>query len=464
MAEELFTIAGGWMDQQPCCDYQEGVPHVSIVARMRTVCPTPFALGPVCGRGERELPGWRSAQDSNELLGTCAEMMAQTAKYIFDVVASQPSYVGAVRLLSAADGCADDTQLDAQARYVPTSVMLAHTLATVAGVWREACTRVQVFGGDVRNPLSRWWLPQELPWQLPCWLEHRFLSLDNTHDFEPQLFATAQCEEDLRFDVVLLRQGLCFCDDPSKSSAAWPPEVAVSCERASAAASKARLSGAAPAHAGLVALAATCGLYRLEPMLHEGRPAYRRGNCVLQWCPARLEWALLDADGGAWAYARGDLGHPALARGPWTIWDGTNHITEATFACNLAQPSASPPWQRPPSQRICCCGVPGDATSVLQLLIRVSAVLDARNPDSFGLLHGAWTNGTQAEVEQLHQQLEDAVRLYNDHRAHTGALHAACVLWRTAAKEYWLQCDGIVLFQPGSRADPFRAFGISSSL
>ena len=24
------------------------------------------------------------------------------------------------------------------------------------------------------------------------------------------------------FDVVLLRQGLCFCDDPSKTSTAWP--------------------------------------------------------------------------------------------------------------------------------------------------------------------------------------------------------------------------------------------------
>ena len=100
----------------------------------------------------------------------------------------------ALCVISAADGLSDDTQLYALARYVPTSVVRSHTLATVAGGWREACTRVQVPGGDVRNPLSRWWLPQELPGQLPRWLKHHFL-LDNTHDFEPQLFATAQREE-----------------------------------------------------------------------------------------------------------------------------------------------------------------------------------------------------------------------------------------------------------------------------
>ena len=66
-------------------------------------------------------------------------------------------------------------------------------------------------------------------------------------------------------------------------------------------------------------------------------------------------------------------------------------------------------------------------------------------------------------------------------------LNKACVLWRTAATQYWLQCelswvwrctyrcalfttaihrnnpatsqDGIMLFQPGSCADPYRAYG-----
>lgn len=49
------------------------------------------------------------------------------------------------------------------------------------------------------------------------------------------------------------------------------------------------------------------------------------------------------------------------------------------------------------------------------------------------------------------------------------------MLWRTAASQYWLQCvehpvslfgtvvkceDGIMLFQPGSFADPYRAYGV----
>ncbi|CAE8741685.1 unnamed protein product, partial [Polarella glacialis] len=184
-------------------------------------------------------------------------------------------------------------------------------------------------------------------------------------------------------------------------------------------------------------------------------------------CNDRLEWAVLDdADGGAWAYARGDLGHPVLSRGPWTIWDGQSHVSDANFACNLTQLAASPPWQRVPTQRICCCGISGDMESVYRLLLRIAAVLDTSKLDSFGLLHGAWTNGTQVEVEQLHTQLTQAAQVYNDQRRLNGGypVHAACVLWRTAATQYWLQCDGIVLFQPGSFADPFRAYGAPASL
>jgi len=285
----------------------------------------------------------------------------------------------------------------------------------------------------VRNAASAWWQPQQLPWRMPLWLEHRFVALDNTRDFVSQLYATAQCEEDMLFDAVLVRQGLCFCDDPSKTSLAWPSEIYVK---------RAETHG-------------VCGLYQLEPFLAEGRPAYRKGQYMLQWCPARWEWAVLDAEtGGLWAFARGDVGHPALARGPWSVWDGASHITDASFGCDLAQQGA-PPWQKPPPQRICCCGVPGDALSIFHLLQRVAAVLDARQPHSFGLLHGAWTNGTHTEVEELHQQIDEAARIFNEQ---WGGVHVATVLRRTTAKEYWLQCDGIVLFQPGSRADPFAAF------
>jgi len=401
----------------------------------RTICPTPYALGLVCGRGEREYPNWRRARDSNEILGPYAQLMYNTAQYVFDVICGGQE-CNTVRLLSAADGVADDRQTDVQARYVPTSVMLAHAFAASSGVWQDSRTMVRLYGGDVRNPCSPWWQPQGLPWQMPFWLQHRFVALDNTHDLAVQLSTGAQCADQPKFDVVLVRQGLCFCDDPSKTSPAWPTEVLVSRSQDSA----------------------VCGLYHLEPLLNEGRPAYRKGHILLKWSIARGEWAVVDAAGGAWACVRGDVGHPVLARGPWTVWNGHAHVTDASFACDLAIPG-TPPWQRPPPQRMCCCGVPGDALSVFSLLQRVAALLDARQLHSFGLLHGAWTNGTKCEVEQLHQQIEEAARLFNEHRI---GLHIAAVLRRTAAKEYWLQCDGIILFQPSSRADPFKAYETAS--
>ncbi|CAJ1406760.1 unnamed protein product [Effrenium voratum] len=430
----------------------------------RAVCPTPYALGSVCGRGERELPGWRSCQDSNEILGTCAEIINSTARYIYDVLKSRDvNQRGPLKILSAADGCADDTLQEAQARYVPTSVMLAHAFAACTGGWSDWGTKIRVYGGDVRNPIMPFWQPQALPWQLPMFLEHRFLSLDNTKDFAPQLY-NGQCEAGQLFDAVLLRQGLCFCDDPSKISGSWPLEVSLSCKSCINCRTSLHLDG--QQEQTPVRMTAICGVYRLEPFLCENRAAYRLGRCVLRWCPDRLEWAILDdADGGAWAYARGDLGHPTLSRGPWTVWDGHNHVSDASFACNLVQPTASPPWHLMPQQRMVCAGVTGDAESVIRLLCRVAAILDTTKPDSFGLLHGAWTNGTQVEVEQLHRQLTDAVQIYNDRRAASGGfpLHAACLLWRTAATQYWLQCasssDGIMLFQPGSYADPYRTYG-----
>lgn len=433
----------------------------------RAVCPTPYALGSVCGRGERELPGWRSIKDSKEILGNCAEILNSTCKYIFDVLSGTEGWSGSLKILSAADGCADDMLQEAQARYVPTSVMLAHAFASSAGAWSDYRTKIRVYGGDVRNPVTPFWQPQALPWQLPVYLDHRFIFLDNTQDFGSQLYSHGQCEVGQLFDVVLLRQGLCFCDDPSKTSTAWPLEVSLSCsscENCRAALSSEQLQAQEPA---VVRVTAICGVYRLEPFLCENRPAYRLGRCVLRWCPDRLEWAVLDdADGGAWAFARGDLGHPTLSRGPWTVWDGQNHVADASFACNLVQPAASPPWHLLPTQRMVCAGVTGDVESIIRFLHRIAAILDTSRPDSFGLLHGAWTNGTQVEVEQLHRQLMEAAQVYNDRRRAAGGLplHAACVLWRTAATQYWLQCDGIVLFQPGSAADPYRAYGAAPIL
>jgi len=399
----------------------------------QSICPTPYALGMVCARGERELPNWRTCQGSEELLGAYSSMMADTSLYIFNVLAHQRKVFGRVRLLSAADGCSDDTQPDLQAKRVPTSVMLAHALASSNGPWQDQQSQVQIYGGDVRNGVCEWWNQQRLPWPMPGWLDHRFVALDNTQDFVRQLYGTSQCQAGMLFDVVLVRQGLCFCDDPSKFSTSWPTEVHISSTQHNPA----------------------CGAYFLDPQLIEGRPAYRKDQCLLQWSPSRVEWAVMDTAGGTWAFARGDVGHPTLARGPWAVWNGQEHANDVNFVCNLAQPDQAPPWQRPPNGRMCCCGIPGDTASLVGMLQRVASILETRHKDSFGLLHGAWTNGTKTEVEALHQQLEAAVSSYN---SQCSGPHLASLLWRTAAKEYWLQCDGIVLFQPGSQADPYKLY------
>lgn len=455
--------------QQQVPPAEPGTAAPDLSTMPRAVCPTPFALGPVCGRGERELPNWKATKDSAEILGNCSEIIYATCRYILDVVLARggSSLHRPLKVLSAADGVSDDTQQDAQARYVPTSVMLAHAFATSNEPRLGQHQQLTVYGGDIRNMVIPFWQPQSLPWILPTHLQHRFVALDNTHDFGPQLYNNSQVENGQFFDVVLLRQALCFCDDPSKVSGSCPIEVNLCCS--SCAHCRAILASEGKQLPDVTAIRPTaiCGIYRLEHYLWENRPAYRSGRRVLKWCPDRLEWAVLDdADGGAWAYARGDLGHPVLARGPWTVWDGHNHVSDASFACNLTQVMSTPPWYRPPPHRMVCAGVPGDTDSVVFLLFRIAAVLDTSKLDSFGLLHGAWTNGTQVEVEQLHSNLVEAAQRYNDQRRMSGGfpIHAACVLWRTAATQYWLQCDGIMLFQPGSFADPYGAYGAAAIL
>jgi len=396
----------------------------------RAICPTPHYLHRVLARGERELPNWHGARDGTELLGNCAAILMDTAQFLLDVAGSAPP-TSTLSVLSLADGIADDKMPEWQARYVPTSVMLCHAFAMIAESLKtkDRPVHVRVFGGDLRNAVSHWREPQRFLWPLPSWLNHRFVALDNKRDFVKQIFDEAQCERGRLFDVVIVRQGLCFCDDPSKLSLAWPREVLVSS----------------------VAYDSLAGTYQLEAFLHEGRPAYRRGHCVLKWLQDRGEWVICDAQGGLWAYVRSDVGHPAVARGPWAAWNGAEHVLDQAFACDLVG-SDPPPWHRSPASRYCCCGVDGTASSVTSLLHRMASVLDVRQFNSFGLLHGAWTNGTKAEVYQLHQQIEEAAQLYNQQRV--GA-HVSTVLWRKSAKEFWLQCDGLLLFQPGSCVDPF---------
>eukprot|EP00756_Hemistasia_phaeocysticola_P040476 Hpha_TRINITY_DN16866_c0_g1::TRINITY_DN16866_c0_g1_i1::g.150378::m.150378 len=396
----------------------------------RPVCPTPVRLCSVCNRGERELQSWRQQRNSVEILGTFAQMMGAVIRTLWGAAGPQRQDL---KILSLSDGVSDDTQPDTQAKYVPTSVLLCHSFMTEHGNWNEGGRRVRIYGGDMRNGLTRWWQRQGFPWPTPQWLEHRFLSLDNGRDFRGQLYTEQQCESNTTFDVVLMRHGLCFCDDPSKLSQSWPAEVEVRSEHSTT----------------------LHGVYTLHNQLVEARPAYRKGQYLLQWCPQQLEWAVLDENNGVWAYAKADVGHPVLARGPWTVWNGSAHVTDAAFGVDLAPHHPPPAWARPPNMRVCCSGMRGDAESLHALYERAASVLDPTQPNAFALLHGAWTNGTRTEVGALHREVEEAARFFNCAGPRRFDGLSATALWRSAAKEYWLQCDGVIIYKPGGAADPF---------
>merc|ERR1712217_1025446 len=55
-----------------------------------------------------------------------------------------------------------------------------------------------------------------LSW-LPPWVELQHVLLDNTKDFLPQLYKSGHggTKHSSKFDVVLMRQGLCYCRDHS---------------------------------------------------------------------------------------------------------------------------------------------------------------------------------------------------------------------------------------------------------
>eukprot|EP00662_Eupelagonemidae_sp_cell21_P057437 gene57437-biopygen88876 len=59
---------------------------------------TPWALGPLCNRGERELPGWSRERDGVTILGSYAETMAAIAQWLHGCCVQPRRGVGELRV------------------------------------------------------------------------------------------------------------------------------------------------------------------------------------------------------------------------------------------------------------------------------------------------------------------------------------------------------------------------------
>lgn len=390
----------------------------------------PESMKRICVRAQRNFQGWWRKCNSDQILGQLAEPMQALAKQMMQTI--DPGQRSSLRVLSLADGSmwSDCT--------VPTSVLLAHSFATL-GIHELpfGVKRVVIFGADSGNTRSK---PQgKLP-SLPKWIELNSLELNNQEDITSQL--AAQFETPPKFDAVVMRQGLCFCEDLSWES--LPPETL-------------EFIGLPSAIAGCNC----CGGFVLQPSLFNGRPFYRRGEFLLFWrpnenyccscCPAG-DWVVVGdhGSGDVYAYVRNDVGNPSVAREPWYVWDQKTCEYKVHYAvsCKL---TAKPPWSRPANLRQCCAGIPLNAGKLLAFMQNVAMVLDETAPRAFALLHGGMYAGTRPEVKELHAELEEAVDSFNSGRWNVTEFTKNNIVATTLKKEkgekvhYWEVFDGLLL-------------------
>lgn len=391
---------------------------------------SPKFIKDVCVRAHRNFHGWWRKCSSVCLLGDMIEPMQAMAKLAMEAV--DPGQSSSLRVLSLADG-----SMRAPSK-VPSSVLLAHAFASLGiSALPLGVRRVVIFGADAGNCKAK---PQgKLP-SLPDWIELNSLEVNNQENLASQI--ASQCAGPVKFDAVVMREGLCFCQDLSWESKP-PGEV--------------RLVGL-PAH---VAGRNCCGRFTLLPVLLNDRPAYSKGKLVLSWRPSEASsccgcggvWAVayLDRLDDILAYTEDNVGNPALAHEPWCIWDRKkqDHKVHDAIACKLI---GKPPWCRPPSLCQCCAGISLHAEELLSFMNNVAMVLDEATPGAFALLHGGVYAGTQPEVKELHDELEEAVLLFNtkalDPAEHTsdGSILATTLRKPKAEKAHYGEfLDGLLL-------------------
>lgn len=358
----------------------------------------------VCVRGRRDFPRWWRKHDSDCILGHMIEPMQTLARLIMSAV--DAGQKAALQVLSLADG-----SMTAHSD-VPTSVMLAHAFANLGSTALPlGVERVVIFGADASNCKDQ---PQgKLP-SLPEWIEVKSLQVQNSEDLSLQVLE--QCGNPTSFDAVVMREGLCFCQDLSRETAP-PREVQFVGLGAGIAACK------------------CCGTFILEPSWLNGRPAYRKGEFVLHWRPSECAWAVVNqhGSGDVLAYVEGDVGNPCVAHEPWFAWDRQTQSYKVHYAASC-KVRGTPPWSRPPNLCHCCAGIALQSGELLSFMENVAQVLDKATPRAFALLHGGLYAGTEPEVEVLHGELEGAVRLFNSRPMHSEEQKSSGHIFASALK------------------------------
>ena len=391
-------------------------------------------------RGEREVSGWQRKSSCGEVLGHLKHCMESLAEHCLLSVQEFSRKNATLRVLSLSDGCVND-----QGR-VPSSVMLGRAFASLG---RDALPRhllrVRICGADVENPRleragSLVQAKLQASW-VPPWLELQHVRLDNEIPFGPQIhgsFAGLCPHWQQKFDVIWMRQGLCYCRDHSVDC--LPPE-------------KLEVTGVT----GYSFDCSPSGIYALEPQFRNGRPCYKKdnGRFELYWRPhPRADWVIEEYGSEMghdwefiWANVVKDCGIPAFAKAPWFVWDSKtqDYVVDSGVSCEVSGVWSSY-GRHPPHTCKCCGGIPLHAEAIEQFMGRVAMVLDEGQPKAFAFLHGGFYQGRREEVEAFYSELESAAERFNS----TNTSFVATILKRDDCDKttpHWERIDGLLLSQ-----------------
>lgn len=403
------------------------------------------AIGPLCARissppaacmtrGQQGISGWWRKTSSAKVLGHLKECMQAFAQHCLSVNATHTT---TLQILSLSDGNVNDADC------VPTSVMLAHAFASMdLGAWPAGLKRIRIFGSDDKNPedLQSWNEQQVTSW-MPAWLELHHVRMDNKLDLKSQLYKAGLCPNAAKFDVILMRQGLCYCED--RSFDVRPPEML-------------QITGIK----GEDGSGKPSGLYALGRNFINDRPCYRNGEFLLHWRPGKCsccgggccgggDWAIVEDNERAyvWAKVNKDSGSPALAQASWWVWDeiANEYVSSMDVTCDVL---GSCPWRRAPSACKSCAGISLDAATTQDFMRRVAAVMNKDNPNAFALLHGGYYKGVADEVQDFYLEVEKAAERFNLNNSCV----CASVLRRPENQDaeddpvrYWNQINGLLL-------------------
>ena len=392
--------------------------------------PVPVPPLSSMARGERDLSGWQGKSSGGEVLGHLKDCMESLAEHCLRSVQECPHTGATLRVLSLSDGCVNDP------RVVPSSVMLGRAFTSLGrGALPRHLHRVKICGANVDNPRPEHaGSPAQASW-VPPWLEMQHVRLDNEMPFAPQIRQwghTTAKDSQHKFDIIWMRQGLCYCKDHSFDC--LPPE-------------KLEVTGGD--------LVKASGIYNLAPQFRNGRPAYAKGGrFALYWRPyPRADWVIEEygCEMGydwslIWANVVKDCGIPACAQAPWYVWNGKTkeYVIDRGVSCEVSGQWSSY-GRHPPHACKCCGGIPLHAEAIEQFMGRVAAVLDEGQPKAFAFLHSGFYQGRREEVAAFYSELENAAKKFNSASTSTVATILRKQDGCDETTPYWGRIDGLLL-------------------